>query len=102
MKNSNSALNNWLDNNTGMYGRPLSYQERIEDCQRARGEQMAPHRKRFVYKFYYNQECDEGSGAWTYIGEFEVDNQEELWELDDQLRKKYRSDTKYNKIKTLW
>ena len=102
-KNSNasSSLNKWIDNNTGLYGTPLSYHERIEDCIRARGEQFAPRKKRFIYNFYYEQDSD-GTSQWMFVGEHEVDNQEELWEIEKKLEKKYKANIKFNKTKTLW
>lgn len=94
------SINEWLDNNTAMFGPPPSYQERIEDCILARGEQVVPRVKRFVYSFYYEQEQE--SSGWMHIGDYDVDNQEELWELDSKFAKKYKSAIKYNKIKSYW
>lgn len=102
MKNRKfDPINKWLDENTGLFGQPLSYQERIEDCRAARGEQCSPRQKRMVYKFYYQQE-GEGGDSWMYIGEHDVDNQEELWELESALGKKYKSKVKFNKVSTRW
>jgi hypothetical protein len=95
------SINQWLDENTAMFGQPLSYQERIEDCILARGEQIQPRTKRFIYSFYHQQE-QESSNGWMHIGDYEVDNQEELWELDEKFSKKYKSAIKYNKIKSYW
>ncbi len=94
-------INVWLDNNTGLFGEPLSYQERIDDCIIARGEQMQSRPKRFSYNFYYQQEC-EGNSSWTYIGNYDVDNQEELWELEKKVSTKYTTNIKYEKVKSRW
>lgn len=97
MKAHTDTISEWIDNNTGLYGKPLSYQERIEDCQRARGEQFQPKRKRFVYKFYYEQD-----DRWTSIGEHEVNDQEELWETAKKFEKKYKAAVRFDKVKSLW
>ena len=94
----------WIKNNTGMHGRPTPYYERKSKSDEF--EEQLEHiekRKRLVYNVWYLQLKDgKFSEEWMSIGEREVDDQDELFDLIERLEKKYGSSIRTSLVKKNW
>jgi len=102
--NAHDPINAFLEKHTDMFGQAPSYAERIAYQREAFAEQVDKiiKHKRFVYKFYYAQKGSDDREEWMAIGEHDVEDQYELWDLAKKFKAKYNSEIKYNKIKANW
>jgi len=102
--NAHDPINAFLEKHIDMFSQAPSYAEKVSIQREAFAEQVDKiiKRKRFVYKFYYAQKGQEDREEWMPIGEYDVEDKYELWDLEKKLAAKYNSQIKFNKIKANW
>lgn len=92
-KSASDKLNEWIDNNTGLFGAPTPWHDRALLDEEARQEQIdsACEKKRYIYRFWYEQppKNDDYTPQPMSLGTKEVNSQEELYDLVVRLEKQY-------------
>ena len=101
--NGYDPIDNWLNKNTGMFGPTPSYEELCADKAIQFAEQIEKlgGNKRFIYKawFEFTQEDEQ---RWQPLGEFEVNDKEELMALIGKLEKKYSARVRTELYRSKW
>ena len=97
-------INDWIDNNTGIYGLPTPYSERREkkdDFDEL--VEATQSKKRFVYEAWYLQyDSKRYRDEWMSIGKYEINHQDEILDLVEKLEQKYQSRVRTSLVKRNW
>jgi len=94
----------WIENNTGMHGEPVPYHQRkTKDEDFEEQLRSVQSKKRFVYDVWYLQsEVDKFLEEWMSIGQYEVNDQDELFDLITKLENKYQARVRTSLVKRNW
>jgi hypothetical protein len=105
-KSASDKFNEWIDNNTGIFGTPTPWHDRALLDEEARQEQIdfVCEKKRYIYRFWYEQprQTDDHITKPMSLGTKEVNNREELYDLVVQLEKQYNGKIIYEFERSRW